>query len=146
MWLSVLTQTCPGPPPVATVDVGAVVRVRVVVVGCSTGVGVGVTGFKMNQGFLAGVGVAAVVSPEGVAADVVVAFLGLRSFAGEGDAVVTGVVAGAPKAVFRLPGDGDTVPAGVTLGVAAALWLRRAAGDGDSVLAAVVLLVAVSFF
>jgi hypothetical protein len=142
MWLSVLTQTCPGPPPAATVEVGVVAVVRVVVVGFSTGGGVGVTGFKLNQGFLAGVGVAAVVSAEGEAADVVVAFLDLRSFTGEGEVVVTGVVAGAPKAVFRLPGDGDTG----AVGVAAALGLRRGAGDGDSLGAAVGLFAAAASF
>jgi hypothetical protein len=107
-----------------------------------------VTGFQLNKGFLAGVGVAEVVSAEGEAVDAAVVFLDLGSFGIEGDAVVAGDGVAAADAVFRVwgfAGEGDTVPAGVVLGVTVTLRLRPGAGKGDAVLVGAGLSAAASF-
>ena len=78
-----LTHTCPGPPPAAIIGVAPVFAA-----GCSAGAGVGVAGFQLKKGFLAGVGVAEVVSAEGEAVAPAVVFLALGSFAGGGVAEV----------------------------------------------------------
>ena len=105
------------------------------------------TGFQLNKGFLAGVGVAEVVSAEGEAVDAAVVFLDLASLAGEAVAVAAGVgvVGDTAFRVWGFVGEGDNAPAGVALGVAA-LRLRWGAGEGDDVLAGVGLVAAAAFF
>ena len=90
-------------------------------------------GFQLKKGFLAGLGVAAVVSAEGEAVDAPAFFFDVRSFAGERavPAAGGGVDPKTDLRVWAFAGEGE-----VALGVAA-LRPRYGAGEGDAVFVAV---------
>jgi hypothetical protein len=102
-----------------------------------------VIGFQLKKGFLAGPGVAEVVSAECEVVDAPGFFFDVRSFAGEGDAPAArgvGVDPNTDLRVWAFAGEGE-----VTLGVVAALRARCGAGEGDAVFVAVGLFAAAAF-
>jgi len=99
-----------------------------------------VIGFQLKRGFLAGLGVAEVVSAGCAALDAPAFFFDGRSFAGERDVAAAGSGVDPNIDLRVFVGEGE-----VALGVVAAFRARCGAGEGDAVFVAVALFAAAAF-